>query len=317
MKPQTRTRLVTLHRWTALALLPVYVVVLISGAVLAVRPILRGPSATRRGPIDVRQLGQLVRRLEQIESLDAISVADDARTVTTHTPSGTRVYDLQSGASSAPFATPAPDIFDIARQVHVRLWIGAGFLVTAATFGMLVLIAAWPILSRPRLRNTILGWHISSGWTLYPLLLFLPLTAALIVLPIGRGLHRSNEAAPLTISQALAIAAKDADLAAMRRMERMRIGSVFMAADGPFGESKYVIRPDGAERVGGPVVDAARMAHIGEWKGAVSGVLNLLGVLGLFGSLITGVVAWSRNTRRRAARHHAENDARIARQTAA
>lgn len=302
MKPTTRARLARYHRWTALTLLPVYVTLLLSGAVLALHPMLhprqKEPVAS---PLDTARFGALLRQVDASGKVDGVGVDPDGHTLTLFDRGAARTHDLITGAER-----PAPlpqseerDIWDIVRQIHVRLWIGAGFLVTLATFGMFFLVVVGPILSRPRRTSrTLLNWHINTGWLLYPVLIIVPLSAMMMVLPIGRRFHLPGKAEPITISRAFDIARDSVDMARLRFINRMPNGAAFLVTEGRFGIARYVVTARSVDPLGGPAVELARRVHAGEWGGVWGGALDLAGALGLLAVLGSGTLSWWRRRRR-------------------
>lgn len=305
MLPLTRARLATLHRWTALTLLPVYAAILVSGGILALRPIREGRPVALAQPLAVERVLTLAAQLDRDGALEALGVESDGRTVKASVHGVWHAFDLRTLAPATLPPEPPRTFYDTAARVHTQLWFGAGGLVTVATFGMLVLIVSGPVLSRPRWKNNALSWHITAGWLLLPLLILLPLSAALMVLPIGRTPHFGRRPNPVTIAPALAIASRTIDLTRLRAAQRMGNGLVFVLTDGRYGASRYIVSADGAERIGNDVVEQARMIHEGAWAGAASGALNLAGALGLLGVMSTGITAWARRRLRRrpTARH--------------
>lgn len=299
MSPKARARLARLHRWTALSLFPVYVAILLSGMILATHPMTHPRSGGREklaAPVDTARLGALLRRIDTSGSVDAVEVGQDARTLTLYVAGSTRSHDLVTGAEGEPRPPEPPGFYDIVARIHSNLWIGAGFLVTLATFGMMFLVIAGPILSRPRSTSrTPLNWHINAGWLLYPLLILLPLSATLMVLPIGRRFTLHRETTAITLTQALAIARDSADLTRLHFVARMPDHhNVFLITEGPFGISRHVVRPHSVDPLGGPTVEFARMVHEGEWGGPWSGALNMAGAVGLLAVMSAGMMSWLR-----------------------
>lgn len=297
MSPKTRARLARLHRWTALSLFPVYVTILVTGMILATHPMTHpGGRENLAVPVDTARLDATLAALDSTGKLDAVEVGQDAHTLTLYVAGSTRSHDLITGAEGEPRSPEPPDFYSIVARIHSNLWIGAGFLVTLATFGMLFLVIAGPILSRPRRTSrTPLAWHINTGWLLYPLLILLPLSATMMVLPIGRRFTLHRETTPITVSQALTIARDSVDLTRLHFAARMPGGhDVFLVTEGPFGISRHVVRPNSVDPLGGPTVEFVRMVHEGEWGGPWSGLLNMAGAAGLLAVMSAGVVSWWR-----------------------
>lgn len=296
MSPKTRARLARLHRWTALALLPVYVAILLSGMVLATHPMThRRGSGGLAAPLDTARLDALLRRIDTAGGkLDGIDVGSDGHSLNLFTGGAISSYDLVTGKEGPERPAPPVDFYEVTRRIHANLWIGAGFVVTLATFGMCFIVIAGPILSRPRRTSrTALAWHINAGWILYPILLILPLSATLMVLPIGRRFHLPHQQAPMRVSEALALARDSVDLTKLHFVIRMPNGAgAFLVTEGPFGISRHLVRNASVDPLGGPTVEFARMVHEGEWGGPWSGALNFVAALGLLTVMTAGVVSW-------------------------
>jgi sulfite reductase (NADPH) flavoprotein alpha-component len=302
MTPKTRARLARMHRWTALSLFPIYVAILVSGMILATHPMTHpGGRENLAAPVDTARLDALLQRIDTGGKLDAVEVGQDSRSLTLYVGGAVRAHDLITGAEGEPRPPEPPDFYSIVARIHSNLWIGAGFLVTLATFGMLLLVIAGPILSRPRRTSrTPLNWHINAGWLLYPLLIILPLSATMMVLPIGRRFNLHRETTPIPVRQALTIARDSVDLTKLHFVARMPGGhDVFLVTEGPFGISRHVVRPNSVDPLGGRTVELARMIHEGEWGGAWSGAVNMAGAIGLLTVMSAGMISWFKRRRGR------------------
>jgi len=317
MRPQTRARLITLHRWTAIVLLPIYVALLVTGAWLALKPISDGaPPKRRSARVPVEALTAVLARLQAEGDVKGVSLALDASTATVTVGQERRNVSLETGAvipsptsastRSSPNGPPVPpvDKYAIPRAIHIRLWFGAGVVVAVATVAMLVLVVLGPFLSPPRYRNTALGWHTTAGWFLFPLMLFLPLTGAILVAPFLQPkrelLAPTNRLPqPVSVAEGLAIASKSIDLGELRSIQQMPNGRLMIQTQGTMLTRLYVVSPEAVEAIGGTLFTAATMVHKGAWLGAWSGVVNLLGAVGLTGLLSTGTWSWVRRLRLR------------------
>lgn len=301
MTPKNRARLAKVHRWTALSLFPIYVAILVSGMILATHPMTHpGGRENLAAPVDTARLNALLQRIDTGGKLDAVEVGQDAHSLTLYVGGAVRAHDLITGTEGEPRPPEPPDFYSIVARIHSNLWIGAGFLVTLATFGMLLLVIAGPILSRPRRTSrTPLNWHINAGWLLYPLVIILPLSATMMVLPIGRRFNFHRETTPITVRQALTIARDSVDLTKLHFVARMPGGqNVFLVTEGPFGISRHLVRAKSVDPLGGRTVEFARMVHEGEWGGAWSGALNMAGAIGLLTVMSAGMISWWRRRRR-------------------
>lgn len=298
---RVRPTLIALHRWIGLVLTPIFLVIILSGAVLSVRPMLGSaqPRAGAGASVDASALAALVDRLEAGGQVSAVSVADGGRavSVTSSAPEIAGTWDLATRAH-----TPAPaggiDVFRTAENLHKSLLLGLGIVVEAASFLMLAIMVAGPFLAWLRFRNSLIGWHMAVGWCLLPVTLVAPVTAAMLILGIGTGprpqLPRVKQ--PVAIGAAIATAARELDTSRLVMARRFRGGTVMIRVAGPGGGNFVVTDTGVTPLVGGPGL--VKQIHEGTWAGAWSGSLNLAISIALAGLTVTGFVSWFRRWRR-------------------
>ncbi len=297
-----RPRLLALHRWLGLIFAPVFLVMILSGAVLSFRPIVAGlneaPTASTSG-VDIPALEALVGKLDINGAVTGISVAAggaalDVASSTADIAGSWTVAD----ATRAPAAPARFDVFGLAERVHKQLALGLGFVVDAASFAMLAIMLIGPFLSWLRFRNSLIGWHRAAGWLALPITIISPLTAVLMVLGIGGGggAPLPVAAKPVTISEALTIAAPDVDLSHLVMARKFRGGTVMLATSGASGGTYAVTDTKAVALTGGPGL--VKQIHEGTWAGAWSGALNFLIAMILFGLTVTGFASWFRRWRR-------------------
>lgn len=299
-----RRTLILLHRWIALILTPIFLVIILTGAVLSFRPIVNSGQGPRSGAtLDVAALSQLVGAIEKAGQPGGISVIEGGRAlqVMSQDPAVAGRWDIASGAH-----TPAPaggiDIFRTAEGLHKTLLLGLGIVVEVASFLMLGIMVAGPFLAWLRFRNSLMGWHTAMGWLLLPLTLTSPVTAVMLSLHIGTGsrpeLPRTKR--PVAISQALAIAGRDLDLNRLAGARRFRGGTVMLQiapdATGRNGGGFVVTDSGVTPLVGGPSL--VKQIHEGTWGGAWSGAINFGISLVLLGLTVTGLWSWVRRKAR-------------------
>jgi len=297
-----RRKLVRWHRWIALALSPVVLLVLLSGAVLAFRPMFEGPAPVPP-KIDLARVVALLRTVDPNDRAEAVGIDPDGPKLLVESDSAPpTVYRLADGVSVPLEAPPVSSgIFDIARRIHHDLWFGLGGLVTLASFGLLALTLIGPWLAPLRKPRSLLTWHTAAGWVMWPLAVLLPLTAVLIVLPIGRpfGLRRDGPSAPLPV--ALEQAAQLTDLSDLRFAQRMPNGGLFLITHTPGGNVRQMVHGGTVYHFGGAPVRLAHLLHTGEWGGVWGGVIDFSGAVLLLGMLATGVLSWWRRRPSRSA----------------
>ena len=297
LNPGLRRRLAALHRWAALAMAPVIVVILVTGIILALRPILKAPGDEH--PAAAVDPAQVVALLDSIGgTADFVLVQDDRKSITIFTgpqrPPRTWELATRREIATPPF-TP-PDFFDKVERVHRDLWGGLGFLVTLASIAMVILIVLGPILARPsRGRKNALGWHIWAGWFAWPLLALLPVS--LVMMKLHAPFGRRPAGPPPSIAAALTTAARTLDLTHLNGAQRFPGGAIVVVG-GDRGEERYVVRGGSVQPLDSSVSRVGKELHTGTWAGPWSGALNVVAALGLLVMLWTGTLAWMRKLRR-------------------
>lgn len=290
------------HRWLGLIFAPIFAVILISGAILAVRPILNGfgpeggqpKTATGDPAVVVRLLGTVDPRGRANVTIDGNRLILSGRG-----GGGRRAFDLRSG-QKVPIPPRRAGFFRIVRNLHSNLLVGAGLVIDIASYVMVGLLVIGPLLAWPRLRNTVLGWHIGIGWWLFPLLVLTPLTGVLLSLHLGAPggqhaaprAHRGNTPA-VTPARAIDTVARRGDLSSLVSARIFRGRDVLVTGRTASGNVTYLVTADTVTRMrpGGSMI---RRLHLGTWAGAWSGALNLLSALALIAVTGTGTWSWVR-----------------------
>lgn len=304
LTPRTRARIARLHRWLALALAPVILLIILSGAVLAFRPILHPHDeghAHAAGRADVGRILALVTRAEAAGPIDFAGFADaEHHTFMLAGPKGAAAYDLATGAT-VPMPAPAEDepsgIFDIALRVHKELWIGAGALVTIASLAMIFLVIAGPVLARPGRGVGPLGQHIRFGWFLWPLVALLPLSLVMMKLHLP---VLNNPSAPMApMSSLMRSVARVSDLSRLDGMQRLPGGRAFVVLEGASGPTRYVYADGRLRTMDSRMSAIGRELHEGTWAGRWSGFINLAAAAAMLWMLGSGVLSFARRRARR------------------
>lgn len=291
LKPQ----LARLHRWTALILAPVFLLILLSAAVLALEPLADGLAPARgiTGPTDAAALVRLLDRVDPSGRAD-VSVSADGRTAVVGKRGQPAVaWDIASGQRGALPPT-GTDVFGIARQLHRTLFIGAGVVVEAAAYAMTALVLVGPLLAWPRLNRTALGWHLGLGWGALPLVVGLPLTAVLMTLHLGA--PRPPQGPAPSVARAIEQVAQRTDASGLRSARVWRGTAVRVELRSAGGAVTWQVGAQGAGPMR-PTDYLVRSLHVGNWGGAASGALNFVGAVALLG--LTGTGLWSWWARRR------------------
>ncbi|WP_334174949.1 PepSY domain-containing protein [Pseudoxanthobacter sp.] len=296
-----RPALIWLHRWLGLILTPVFLVIILSGAVLSFRPVVADSAAriAAAGTADPAALAALTARLEAAGRVDAITLAEGGQAV--DVAAGDRAlagrWQIATGNRLSAPSSPV-DVFRTAETLHKSLLLGLAPLVEAAAFAMLAIVVFGPLLTWIRFRNTLLGWHMIIGWCLLPLVLMPPLTAGLMITGIGAGVRvpLPRAESPVSIAAALGTAGDSLDLAHLVSARRFRGGTVLVQIAGPAATAAVVTDKSVTRLEGGPGL--AKQIHEGTWAGAWSGLLNFAASLALLGLTATGFLSWFRRWRR-------------------
>lgn len=292
---RTRTLLARLHRWLAIALSPVIVLLLLSGIVLAFRPILgRGgaPTELTTSRVDVPRLIALLDSLDPRGQARGAYLDPARRSVGIAFGEGTpRFHDVATGrVVPPPAATRGPvDVFDVAERVHRELWVGAGALVTIASIAMIALVLVGPLLSRPRRGRSALAWHSRTGWMLWPLVALAPLS--LLMRTVHAPLPTSPGAPPLAPARALEQASRAMELSRLVGVQSLP-GAALLAVATPRGVETFTIAGGRVRPFDGAVSKLGRELHEGTWAGAWSGALSAAGAVVTLVMLAAGFRSW-------------------------
>lgn len=294
-----------LHRWVGIGLMPLFLIIALSGAVLALKPMLQEqPAAVAAGGVSAEQAIALLQQLDPLgQEVEAVTVDAQSGNLVLRSQNpdlqgsfdpadGSPVANVQAGASF--------DLFEFAEHLHKELLFGADILVQIASYLMLLLVIIAPLIAWPRFRNNLMGWHRAAGWLLLPLILLLPLTGVLMSLHVGMPeLPRMSEPGiSLPLADALEKANQTYDLSHLSMARRFKGGSVLLGTQGETGSDLLVVTDNAVTPID-PSDNWVKSLHEGTWGGAWSGALNLLGALGLTLLTVSGFISWQRRRRKR------------------
>lgn len=287
-----------LHRWVALALTPVFALIIISGGILALKPLFSDAPA-RSNAADSVAVATTLAAIDpegRATSL-AVSPADGTLTLKSRDatgPSGN--FDIASGIASA--TQPGPDFFAIVLDLHKNLLLGLGIVVEIAAYAMTALIAIGLVLGLPHLRNTLLGWHQGIAWLALPLVVLAPLTGTLMALHIGGPtLPPIEQGPPIALASAIRNVAEQPDAGPIVAARRFRGGSALVTTMEADGTLRHLVQPDGRIDTLSEGPGLVRELHEGTWGGALSAGVSFAGALALAGLTGTGALSWWRRRR--------------------
>ena len=214
---------------------------------------------------------------------------------------GGTMVDVATGAAVSERSALAT-LLGTARQIHERLLIDAGWLVTASTLAMLALMLIGILMGIPRIRNTVAGWHKAISWGLLPLVVLSPLTGLClawgITLTGSSGMGGAQAPLP-SLTEAVQQLGAEHDLSGLIFLRQQ--GQKLMARIDEGGEYKvYDVTKNGITPM---ARNWPRLWHEGNFAGGWSALLNLVTSLALMALLGTGFWIWlRRNLKLRAAR---------------
>jgi uncharacterized iron-regulated membrane protein len=283
----SKSLLLTLHRWTALAFALPLLAVIATGLVLAFEPAVQ-LAATRAEAIDAERVIELIKRYDPQAKARGLSLDAAAQRLTLQGPNLPDI-DLATGQPAATTSL-ASAIFRLARFQHERL-IGQSWLVTASTCAMVAIMIVGILMGWPRLRNSLSGWHKGAAWFGLPLVLLSPLTGLCMAFGLSfQGGPPPPAARPISLPDAVRSVASFRDLAQVtsigirggRMMARVFEGDELRA---------YAITPDGMTEL---PANWPRSIHEGNWSALAGTALNAVTSILLLGLLSTGVLLWGR-----------------------
>ncbi|MEJ2455978.1 MAG: PepSY-associated TM helix domain-containing protein [Candidatus Thiodiazotropha sp.] len=307
-----------LHRWIGVSLAPLFLLIALSGAVLAFKPITQGGDTVTAGSVSGAELITFLQQIDPLgQEVDRLRVDASATQVEirSHNPELQGRYALDTGVRLAG-TTEAEgfDLFEFAEHLHKELLIGVDVLVQIASYLMLFLVISAPLLSWPRLRNNLMGWHRAAGWLLLPVVVMLPLTGVLMSLHVGMPeLPRMSQPGNrLSLEQGLRQAQLTLPLEGVEQVRRFRGGTILLGMQQSAHKRLLVVTDESVKPIH-PEDNLVKTLHEGTWAGPWSGLFNLLGATALSLLGTTGFISW---WRRRIKRRHQRAGQRTAEATA-
>lgn len=289
--------LLRLHRWAALAFALPLAAVILSGLVLALEPALKARTPDGTVTLD---------RLEAVLAAAGPQAERAALFIRGYDGSASigrgQAYDL---ASASPVETgPLAAAFRTARRLHETLLLDLGWMVTASTIAMLLLMIPGLLLGLPRLRNTLGGWHRLAAWAALPLVIGSPLTGLALALGITFTTPVARDAgAPPPLAATLRAVAERHDLDGLDFIRPAGAARLVRVLDEGGTAVVYRMTARGLEPA---AANWPRLLHEGTWGGVLGSVVNLLAAIVLAGLLGSGIWIWARRrlAQRAARRQH-------------
>ncbi|MBK1673080.1 nitric oxide synthase [Ectothiorhodospira shaposhnikovii] len=302
MAPHLKRTLSWFHRWLTLILLPLFALIIITGAILSFDPILddlrSGPAAG--APADAAALVRLLNQIDPGQRARSVVVEEGGVVLLEFREQGRSqfmTFDMETGGLLERRGEKG-GFFNTVKHLHKDLLLNAAIVVEIATYLMVLVIIVGPFLAWPRLRRTLMGWHTLGGWIALPLVLMIAVTGILMSLHIGTPrlppLHPDDR--PMGMASAIEQAMVTGDLSGVRKVTRVKNAAAAVWGVDPAGEAVHVMSRHGVirqDRFPGLV----KALHEGTWAGAWSGLINLLASVILMGLMGTGLWSWARRIR--------------------
>ncbi|MEN5082231.1 PepSY-associated TM helix domain-containing protein [Bosea sp. TWI1241] len=281
-----------LHRWLALGFAVPLALLIATGAILSVEPILQTVKLSP-GELTLARIDGWLAAKDPAGKARGLSYRNyDGRLTIQGVPErGNVTLDTATGLQAADGGLAG--FFGASRRLHEHLLFELDWLVIGSTIAMVVLMLMGVAMGLPRLRNTLGGWHKGVAWFGLPLLIASPITGLFIAFgislaPAGGPGGRGEE--PLPLREALAIVARDKDPSQLIWL-RMRGGRQLVRLNENGAFNVYSVTRAGLSET---PKNWPRLIHEGNFAGIWSGALNLAISLALAGLLGTGFAIWLR-----------------------
>lgn len=289
--------LLRLHRWVTLVFALPLAVIILTGLVLSLEPIVQDV-ATKPGNLSLAQMLALLDTHDPQGKTRAITMqAYEGHLTLSGAGNGTVMVDLASGeAVNATQGNTLSGLFRASRGLHEHLIFDLDWLVTVSTFAMLVLIALGVLMGWPRLRQSVSGWHHGIAWFGLPLLILSPLTGLALVYGItfSPNLPQDRMALP-PIREAVKLLGEAHDLSGLIWL-RNRGGRLLARVNEEGSFRTYQISMRGVSET---PTNWPRALHEGNFAGLWSGIMVLVTSFGFIGLMGTGLMIYFRRTFRK------------------
>jgi len=283
--------LLRLHRWTTLVFALPLMVLILTGLMLSIEPIVQDIAFTPKS-LSAERLLSLLEQHDKDGKARGIQVrAYENRIILQGVgPDGSLDLDYKTGAVVDDDEHTMPsDIFRFSRGLHEHFLFDQSWVVTASTFAMMVLILLGLLMGWPRIRNTVSGWHQGTAWFLLPLVVLSPLTGLALAYGITLQAPAPRERAePVVMREAVRMLGEKTDLSGLIWLRQR--GSRLLARVNEGGSFKvYAVAKAGIVPAG---QNWPRALHEGNFAGVWSGLMVLVTSFAMLGLMITGLIIY-------------------------
>jgi uncharacterized iron-regulated membrane protein len=279
--------LLKLHRWMALGFAAPLLVVMLTGLGLAFEPLLK--ARTPDGAVTLERLAAVIAAAGPQAERGAFFVRGYDGTVAIGRGA---VFDIATAEPAAPGTLAT--LFRTLRGLHETLLLDLGWLVTASTIALLLMMLPGLLLGLPRLRHTVAGWHRLGAWALLPLLIGSPLTGLALAFGITFTAPLPREAGPpAPLMETLRAVAERHDLDGLDFVRPIGTARLVRVLDETGTAVTYRATRQGLQPA---PANWPRILHEGNWGGVLGSLANILASIGLLGLLGTGLWLWTKRT---------------------
>jgi len=285
--------LLRLHRWITLVFAIPLAVLIVTGLILSVEPIMQD-AATRGLALPAARVISYLDKHDSEGKARGLQIrAYENRMVLQGVgPDGSLDLDLATGAAvDDDERTMLSDIFGTAKGLHEHFIYDLRWVVTASTVAMVVLVVIGVLMGWPRLRNTMSGWHQGMAWFGLPILALSPITGLMLAYGVTFTTPLPQDRAALPkIREAVEMLGKEHDLGGLiwlrnrggRLLARVNEGGVFRV---------YQISRQGVQLT---QTNWPRGLHEGNAFGTSTGIMVLVTSFGFVGLMVTGLTIYVR-----------------------
>lgn len=303
-----KARVLQLHRWLALVFALPLAVLIVTGLILSVEPML-STASIKPGSVTLTTVEKALATADPEAKTRSIAIRAYEGTMSIGGRGDSIEVDLASGAPASDGAVRLSQFFRTTRVLHEAFMIDGRLAVLISTWALIGMIALGLLLGFSRIQNSLSGWHKAAAWFLLPLLILSPVSGLLLgygvtfqpaaSLPGPRQGERAGP--PMKLVDAVRLVAAQHDLSSVIWI-RPR-GEGYMARINDGGVYKLAaVTPAGPK---GMPTNWPRSLHEGNWGGYLSAGLNLVTSLGFVVLFVTGFTIWARRQLRIGARPRA------------
>jgi len=290
--------LLRLHRWITLVFAIPLALLIVTGLILSVEPIMQD-AATRGLSLPAeRVLSYLAKHDPEGKARGLQIRAYENRMVLQGVgPDGSLDLDLKTGEIVDDDERTMPsDIFGAAKGLHEHFIYDLRWVVTASTIAMVVLIMVGVFMGWPRIRNTMSGWHQGMAWFGLPILALSPITGLMLAYGVTFTTPLPQDRAALPkIKEAVEMLgkAREADKSDLGGLIWLRNrGGRLLARVNEGGSFRvYQISRQGVQAT---QTNWPRGLHEGNAFGTWTGIMVLVTSFGFVGLMVTGLTIYVR-----------------------